>query len=181
MDQKTVDAILVSIQNLKKVQRVIANKVIKLSDDLENKFATLEKKTNDRFDIYDKELKTIKEPNETLKISVEKHSDDVAKIEAELEHNAGPIEILDNNLQEMDTKIEASEILVKKLENDLINQNNVDKSEIKQCMFDRKGFCREQESCKFYHTDQICEIYIANQMCWKQNCKLRHPKHCRYF
>ena len=54
MDQKSVESILSSIQNLKKVQRVIANKVIKLSDDFKDTIEQMEINNNERFEKLEK-------------------------------------------------------------------------------------------------------------------------------
>ena len=61
------------------------------------------------------------------------------------------------------------------------NIENDEESDVKQCLFDRKGFCKAQSNCKFFHAENICEIYLTNKVCWKVKCRKRHPKVCRYF
>ena len=101
---------------------------------------------------------------ESLKVNVKNHSDDVSKLEAELKYTKSLIEQIDNNLEEFEIKIKASENVIEKLNNvaDSV-KNNSDENEIKQCMYDRKGFCREQTNCKFFHATQICEIYLKRE------------------
>ena len=176
MDQKTIESILASIQSLKKVQRVIANKVIKLSEVFEKN----EKKSNDRLDLYEKKLDNSIEPFANLKIIVEKHSDEVSNLEAELKHNTGLIEIIDKNLEEFDIKIEALEKSLELLNYQKTRQNDLEQTNTKQCHYDRKGYCRKKGNCKFFHADGICEIFLSNKICWMEHCKLRHPKNCRY-
>ena len=50
----------------------------------------------------------------------------------------------------------------------------------KQCKYDNKGYCRESPNCQFFHSDVICQVYKEKGTCWKQNCRERHPKVCRY-
>ena len=50
----------------------------------------------------------------------------------------------------------------------------------KFCKFNNKGYCREKESCLFFHSDTVCEVYQATGVCWKLVCRKRHPKICRY-
>ena len=54
MDEKSVESIFASIQNLKKVQRVIANKVIKLNDDFKDTIKQMDIKNNERFEKLEK-------------------------------------------------------------------------------------------------------------------------------
>ena len=79
MDQQTVDTILASIQSLKKVQRVLANKVIKLSDD----FKDAEVKNNERFDRIDKDKNNFYTKYENIKVGLDKNSDAIENLENE--------------------------------------------------------------------------------------------------
>ena len=45
------------------------------------------------------------------------------------------------------------------------------------CHFNKYGFCRFGRNCFRYHEDKICE----NESCKVFECKLRHPRKCRYF
>ena len=89
----------------------------------------------------------------------EKKCDGVAKLEGQYQCVADRIKLLDENLEDIEIKIEASTNLVEKLwlekKGDDDNENPI----AEQCLFDRKGFCREQENCVFSHTEEICEIY----------------------
>ena len=52
--------------------------------------------------------------------------------------------------------------------------------EKKQCKYDRKGYCRESENCAFLHSESVCDLYLQTGICWRQTCRVRHPKVCRY-
>ena len=34
--------------------------------------------------------------------------------------------------------------------------------EVKQCIFERNGFCRERDQCMFFHTEEICDVFLEN-------------------
>ena len=50
MDETSVESIFASTHNLKKVQRVIANKVIKLNDNFKDTIKQMDIKNNERFE-----------------------------------------------------------------------------------------------------------------------------------
>ena len=44
------------------------------------------------------------------------------------------------------------------------------------CNFNKYGFCRYQERCRKFHGKILCE----NLNCEVRECKLRHPKQCKF-
>ena len=142
--------------------------------------AKIEKKFDAKFAIYDDKLKELKEPQEELKRSVEKHDDEILNLEITLKHNSGQIDQIDKNLEEIKIKIDSSEKLVEALKKEKAKQNETINLNIKQCVYYRRGYCREKEKCNFYHSNEICEIYLSNKVCWKEVCRKRHPKPYRY-
>ena len=110
MEQKTVDMILISIQNLLKDQKSMGSKFVKLTETFKNTIKKMEKKNNG---MYEKRMKQIEEPLESLKVVVHKYSEDVDLIN-----------LNDNNLTEMFSKIKASEEIVEKLKHDDIEKMN---------------------------------------------------------
>ena len=50
----------------------------------------------------------------------------------------------------------------------------------KQCKYDRRGYCKELERCPFFHTKEVCRTYVEKGLCYRETCKIRHPKPCRY-
>ena len=117
MEQKTVDMILISIQNLLKNQKSMGSKFVKLTETFKNTIKKMEKKNNG---MYEKRMKQIEEPLESLKVVVHKYSEDVDLIN-----------LNDNNLTEMYSKIKASKEIVEKLKHDDIEKINkkIDESE----------------------------------------------------
>ena len=45
------------------------------------------------------------------------------------------------------------------------------------CLFNKFGFCKFLDRCKYRHEQRICE----NGNCEIEKCSLRHPKNCRYW
>ena len=68
MEQKTVDMILISIQNLQKDQKAMGTKFVKLTEAFKNTNSKMEKKNNEKFGMYEKRMNKIEEPLECLKV-----------------------------------------------------------------------------------------------------------------
>ena len=45
------------------------------------------------------------------------------------------------------------------------------------CYFNKFGFCKFLQKCRFRHVDKLCE----EENCEIKSCSSRHPKACRYF
>ena len=80
---------------------------------------------------------------------------------------------------ESQKKIELDE--VKNAAEDSTDDDDVMNDEIRQCWFDRVGYCREgKDQCKFLHIEEICQYYLQNGHCNRVRCKRRHPRQCYY-
>ena len=113
-----------------------------------------------------------------LKKQENKLSEDVSKLETEKSQVLKKINLIDSNLEAIKGKIETE-----KVNHDVENPNvdtELNDDVRKQCKFNRRGYCRQQNDCEFFHSNKICEIYLDKGTCWKQDCRLRHPKPCRY-
>ena len=167
-----------SIEKLKQEKRIIANKLLELSQRVQNSFAKMEKKNNERFALYENKLAKLEK--EKLELSepkvcecaiqvtninsiVEKHSDDVSKLEQEYQVTNMLIEKIDTNLEELDNRIESSNKIIEDLKKATLLS---EPEERKQCIFDRTGYR---------------EFFQEKLVCWKNNCIKRHPRICRYF
>ena len=177
-----------SIEKLKCEKRIIANKVIEFSNAFKNTIAKLEKKYDEKFTAFQKKLENLEKERITKSEDqmksviavVEKHSDDISKLENEYSHNDELLKEIDKNLLEFEIKIlecnEMIENIKSKAGMDVVNDE-----EVKQCIHDRKGFCRENNDCPFFHSEEICDIYMEKSICWKEKCRKRHPKSCWYY
>ena len=46
-----------------------------------------------------------------------------------------------------------------------------------ECTYNRFGYCKFRETCRYNHTKEICEM----KDCEIERCPLRHPRDCRFF
>ena len=177
-----------SIEKLKFEKRIIANKVIEFSNAFKNTIAKLEKKYEEKFTAFENKLEKLENERipksedqiKSVLLVVEKHSDDISKLENEYSRTDELLKEIDKNLLELEIKIlecnEMIENLKLKEAKDMVNDE-----EVKQCIYDRSGFCRENNDCQFFHSEEICDIYLGKRICWKEKCRKRHPKTCWYF
>ena len=179
-----------TIDKLKNEKQIIAKKVLELSNAVKNSFAKIEKKYEEKFSALENKLEMFEKQiiqkidskvheseaqMREIGLVEEKHSDDVLKLEQQYSHTNELLKVIDNRLVDLESKILESNNIIEKLEEEKAKQ------EVKQCIFDRTGFCRENKQCMFFHSEEVCEIFLDAGICWKQNCIKRHPKTCRYF
>ena len=182
-----------SIEKLKQEKRILANKLLEFTQAFKNSIAKIEKKHDERFAAYDKKLAKLENDRlesatskdcectaqvKEVKSVVDKHSDNVSKLEKECNDTNELIRKIDENLEELDNKINVSNKIIEDLKQATTRKPE---EEIKQCIFDRTGFCREKDQCMFFHTEEICDVFLEKHKCWKRKCLKRHPKICRYF
>ena len=74
-----------------------------------------------------------------------------------------------DNINEANHKIAES---IKKIET---LESNKSDNQIKQLIFDRMGFCKEQDDCKYFHAKEICSEYVETKRCTRKECRKRHP------
>ena len=86
---------------------------------------------------------------------VDKHSDNVSKLEKGCNDTNELIRKIDENLEELDNKIMVSNKIIEDLK-----QAMTRKPEIKQCIFDRTGFCRGKDQCMLFHTS-VAQLLIG--------------------
>ena len=82
------------------------------------------------------------------------HSTGIAHIEAEMSKIEELITKMDDNIDETNNKIGES---MKKIEELSVNKPG---NETKQCVYDRKDYCKEEGNCKYVHADETCNAYI---------------------
>ena len=58
------------------------------------------------------------------------------------------------------------------------NENNLVR---KTCKFNNFGYCKVGKvNCKFYHSEEKCEIFVELGVCFRRSCCKRHPRTCKY-
>ena len=182
-------------EKMKTEKKIIARKVLELSNSFKSTIARIESKIDEKFEAFENKFDDIESKIynrctkvdtklENMSIDLEgiqkdevKLSDDISKLETEKAKVARKIEIIDQTLQEFSDKIVELE---KPIENRKDEQANNENDIRKPCKFNNRGYCRGKESCQFFHAETICVIYRETGLCWKPICRERHPKTCRY-
>ena len=82
--------------------------------------------------------------------------DDVSEIETECDLLAKKIEVIDNTIEKINKQIDAYDKL-----------NDTEEFERNQSRVDNMGYCRQSESCNFFHAPRIC--ILRN---WKMLAKM---------
>ena len=148
MDEKSVESIFASIQNLKKVQRVIANKVIKLNDDFKDTIKQMDIKNNERFEKMEKnetdKSAALETKLEGVRVELGNHNDAIANLENEKTLLDTLLEQIDENINTLSKEIYES---IKKI---TILEIKEEENKTKQCLYDRYGYCKEKENCMFF-------------------------------
>jgi hypothetical protein len=175
MDQKTMDFVLNAIESLRSDQKTIAKKLITLSEAFKNSLNKMKKEKAEENTAMENKLQGLTEKCDKLRLVIDNHEDGMKELNLNKCNLERLIKKIDDNLEDVNKKIGESLL---KIEN-LKTENH--KFQIKQCIFDRKGFCKEEENCRFFHPLEICSDYIENRVCIKTCCRKRHPRLCRYF
>ena len=88
-----------------------------------------------------------------------------------------------NKLNEVDKSINYINVKMREAkEPHKVEVKKVDvKTNDKICKFNRFGFCRERQSCPYFHAMKVCEDFFNSGVCTQQSCRERHPRRCTYF
>jgi hypothetical protein len=50
------------------------------------------------------------------------------------------------------------------------------------CRYFRRGYCKEGQSCQYFHPNEVCQEYFCTGSCSQgKRCRQRHPQKCRYW
>jgi len=162
-----MDFVLKSIESLRNGQKVLAKKVIEWSDAFKNTIEKIRIEESNKKEAFETKL------NELEKV-LNIHSDEIKQIEVNKYKLEEMLMKLDDNIERKNNEIEES---IKKIAE--LSEKEME-DEIKQCVFDRKGYCKEEGNCKYFHSDETCIDFVNSGMCIKQKCRKRHPQKCRY-
>ena len=176
MGQEKLDTIVETMKRFEKNQKNMEKRITKLTEICRDRFKKVEKEFNDKYQAQEKKLVAHDEEVLNLKNEEVKISDNISVLEAEHDVIADRIKVIDDALEAMNTNIDE---LKNKL--DVTDVRKETENDKKQCRFDNLGYCRENNDCPFYHADSICTVYLSNGICWKRECRDRHPKLCRYY
>lgn len=153
----------------------------KINELLENQNHILEaiKNLNERLEVIEErisdehynDVKDILESQLMIDELIVKNSDEIGVIKKIKEDNASAIKVLESKIENIDKEIM---VLGK-------NEEKTEPEVQKKCSYYDKGFCRQKDSCKFYHPEKSCGDFRKDGICQKSFCRDRHPKMCRYW
>ena len=186
MDEDMLKYIVEAVKQLQKDQRAHSYKLVKVTDVCRNKFKEVKFEFNEKNKEVEDEFKKVYNTLDNLEINVDERVANLKEEETKLSENVSILEVerevIAVKIHSIDKAlIELNENIIE-LKNKPENEDTTETKELdkKQCKFYKQGYCREKESCPFYHSDQNCSVYLSNGICWKRGCRERHPKPCRY-
>ena len=98
------------------------------------------------------------------------------------------IEKIQEQKEILQEKIDTIEMSIKLIDRMLQSENKPkeenEESEtvkLKQCRYNRRGFCKMKDECPFYHSSEICVDFVVSGVCSETSCLQRHPQTCYSF
>ena len=190
MEETKLDKTYNAVRILIKEQKVQSIKITEMEKklNLNEKFiCKLEKALNEEKKETDKRFDTAIDRFENLDTIVEEHTETVDEIEEKACDLKKKIDLVNESLEKIN--LEIAELEKKNINEDnkvavdcdAIDKND-DRAEIRQCRFDRVGYCyKGKDECEFLHVEETCEIYSQSGYCNKVKCIRRHPRKCFYY
>jgi hypothetical protein len=183
--------ILIKEQKMQSIKIAELEKKIDIAEKLSKRH---EKALNDEKDQIDKRFDSVIERFENLDTIVEEQTETIDDIEKKSNDITDKLNSINESLKKINNEIEELE---KKCKCELNEANVADvdatesdterdetniQEEIRQCRFDRVGYCNKgKDDCKFLHVVETCNFYLQNGYCNKVTCIKRHPKRCYFF
>jgi antitoxin component YwqK of YwqJK toxin-antitoxin module len=123
-----------------------------------------------------------------------------------LEKNQDNVATIMNIQRIVDDAIKANAAAIKKIEEEIMDLNNLMKQKhvqkdigedgkvdakdnneqsksctVRKCRYYDRGHCKYKLRCRYFHQRGICQAYFENGKCDRNNCVERHPKTCKYW
>ena len=139
------------------------------------KIKRVDKDLKDEKNETDKRFDNVIENFESCNNTIVDHIDSIDEKEIKLCKVTTEMTMVNDAIKKFDDEI-------KEIEKRHGNEEPANQNEVKQCRFDKYGFCREgMEKCNFFHSPDTCGPYLEKGYCNKLVCRKRHPKRCIYF
>ena len=166
------------IQELEIQSRKISKleKHIPIVDKLSERTRKLEKALDDEKDQTDKRFDNVIERFDDCNNTIVDHIDSIDDLENKFSKLTTQMVDLDEAIKKVDNEIKEIESRKQSEEN-----NVFDEKVIKECKFDKFGYCFKGSECEFFHSQQSCQIYLDSGLCNKVSCRERHPRPCYYY
>ena len=173
MDEKTLDKVYNAVRILIKEQKQQSLKILELEKKIETngKFMKqIDEALSEEKDQIDKRFDSVIDRFDNIDNLVVENVDTIADLEEKNNNITKRLTFIEEMLKKVNGEIEELE---KKVE---------DKNNIKQCRFDRVGFCMKgPDQCNFFHAQETCDPYLRHGYCNRVACYKRHPRKCIYF
>ena len=183
MEATKIEKLCNAVRTLIKEQKLQATKILELEKklDIAEKYSKqTEKALEDEKDQIDKRFDCALERFDLIDPVIEEHNDSIEDLEKKSGDIAKKLNTLNESIQNMNIEIKDLETKVKS--EDKKDSNPENKQEIKQCRYDRVGYCKKGvNKCKFLHVSETCTFYLENGFCNKLRCLQRHPRKCTFF
>ena len=185
MEDKSFDKIFNAVRILIRDNKIHSAKILELEkkiDKNEEVSKRVEKAINDEKEQIDKRFDSAIDRFDNFDKIVEEHIENIGEIESKSLDITNKIDSINESLKKINDEI--IELENKRVTNMEISDDIyvAETSEIRQCRFDRSGFCRkETNDCNFLHVNESCDIYLKKGYCNRTRCIKRHPKKCFYF
>ena len=182
---KTYNAVRILIKD-QKVQSLKMKDLEKKIDLNEKYIIKLEKTLNEEKKETDKRFDSAIDRFENVEKVIEEHTETKDEIEEKASDIKKKLNLVNESLEKIN--LEIAELENKKNYGEVVvdfdttdSDNKKEQTDIKQCRFDRVGFCyKGKDECEFLHVEETCEIYLENGYCNKVKCVKRHPRKCFY-
>ena len=190
MDETKMEKFYNAVRILMKEQKVNSLKMTEMEKKLdanEKYISKLEKDLDEEKKETDKRFDSVLDRFESLGNVIEEHTDGIEEIEEKVSDLKNKLEQINGSLERINveiSKLESKEKHEEKVVNCDTFDDEVknDNEEIKQCRFDRVGYCfKGKDECNFLHVEETCELYLQNGYCNKITCIRRHPRECYFY
>ena len=158
------------------IEEVLKNQnyIIEAVTNLNARLEAIEKQSDDE---QTTDLKEILESQALIDGIMVNNSDDIALMKKLKQENKDAIKCLEYRIEILgkEIKMRNAESITgnKEEEHDLERKETV-------CKFYNRGYCKYKMCCIYFHSQNICEIFLKDGKCFRKGCCLRHPKNCKY-
>ena len=143
-------------------------------DDLLTRIDRVEKAMDKERYEADKRFDSVSDRFDDIGSILDAHIDSISDLEEQKNEIAKKLEAIDDTIKKINDEIQ-------KIEGDKLMIPNETEQKPKLCSFNNFGYCKVgKNNCNFYHSEEICDIYAKNAICYRMLCKKRHPRNCRH-
>ena len=178
--KKSIENLFNAMTIVRSNQKAQVTKILELEakinsiNDLETRLDKLEKALDKERYENDRRFDSVSDRFDDIGSILDAHIDSISDLEEHKNEIANKLEVIDDTIKKIDDEIQ-------KIERDKIKIPSETEHNLKLCSFNNFGYCKVgKNNCNFYHSEETCDIYAKNAICYRMLCKKRHPRPCRY-